>query len=143
YVDDDELDTVGSTTFGETIPLYRDHGPWDGLWEIGLQAGVFAVFDLEAPSGDLVNADYLGGGTFAYRKANFSTRLRLYGGGGVLLRREPEDIDRFSSQGGAELDLPVGLPIRPLLAVDVQNRQESDWNTDFSGRAGFELENFQ
>src|SRR6185503_13989857 len=50
YVDDDELDTVGSTTFGETIPLYRDHGPWDGLWEIGLQAGVFAVFDLESPS---------------------------------------------------------------------------------------------
>ena len=184
YIDDAELESVASTTFGETIPLYRDHGPWGGLWEIGLQAGVFAVFDLDAPSSDLVNADYLGGGTFAYRKANFSTSLRLfhqsshlgdefvlrettervnlsfeqadalfsydifdvlrlYAGGGALVRREPKDLDRWSTQGGAELDLPIGLPFRPLLAVDVQNRQESDWNTDVSARAGVEIENFQ
>ena len=184
YLDDDELENVGATSFGETIPIYRDNGPWNGIWEIGLQAGVFAIFDLDAPSGDLVNADYLGGGTFAFRKANFSTSLRLfhqsshlgdefvlretterinlsfeqadalfsydifdvlrlYAGGGGLLRREPRDLDRWSTQTGAELEIPTGLAIRPVLAVDVQNRQESDWNTDFSGRAGFELEGFQ
>lgn len=183
YVDDEELDNIGSTTFGETIPVYRDHGPFGGVWEVGLQAGVFAVFDLDAPSSDLVNADYLGGGTLAYRKANFSTELRLYhqsshlgdefvlrnetervnlsfeqadalfsydifdvlrlyAGGGGLIRRQPKDLDRWSTQGGAELDIPVGLPIRPSLAVDVQNRQETDWKADVSARAGFEVENF-
>ena len=39
--------------------------------------------------------------------------------------------------------MPIGLPLRPLFAVDVQNRQESDWNTDVSARAGIEIENFQ
>ena len=175
------LDNVGTTSFGETIPLYRDAGPFDGLWELGLQAGVFAVFDLDAPSSDLVNADYLGGATLAYRLGAFSLIqrifhqsshlgdeyllrtdtdrvnlsyeqadlrlsydvldvLRLYAGGGAILRRQPSDLDRWSSQYGAEIDLPVGWPLRPVAAVDVQHREETDWNTDLSVRAGFELE---
>jgi hypothetical protein len=29
---------VASTTFGETISLYRNRGPFDGMWEVGLTA---------------------------------------------------------------------------------------------------------
>lgn len=175
------LDNVGTTSFGETIPLYRDLGPLGGLWELGLQAGVFAVFDLDAPSSDLVNADYLGGATLAYRLGAFSLIqrifhqsshlgdeyllrtdtdrvnlsyeqadlrlsydvldvIRLYGGGGAIFRRQPSDLDRWSAQYGAEIDVPLGWPLRPVAAVDLQHREETDWNTDVSIRAGFEIE---
>src|SRR5918993_1159836 len=47
----------GAVSFGETITGYRTRlGP--GYWEAGVQAGVFAVFDLAAQSKDLINADY-------------------------------------------------------------------------------------
>jgi len=69
--------------------------------------------------------------------------LRLYGGGGVLLRREPEDLDRASLQAGVELTSPRawadGL-LRPIFALDVQSRQESDWDLDLSARLGLQIE---
>jgi hypothetical protein len=69
--------------------------------------------------------------------------LRLYGGGGVLLRREPGDLDRISFQGGTELLSPRtwadGL-LRPFFAVDVQSRQENGWNPDVSARLGLQIE---
>lgn len=59
YVDDDRLTNVGAVSFGETFGLYG----WEshqipGRWELGFQAGVFAIFDLDAESKDLINADY-------------------------------------------------------------------------------------
>ncbi len=69
--------------------------------------------------------------------------LRLYGGGGVLLRRDPSDLERPMAQGGLELVSPtayLGGAARPLLAVDVQGREESGWEPAVSVRAGVQLE---
>ena len=41
YLNDDELKNVGATSFGETLPLYRGGGPFDGEWEFGIQAFQF------------------------------------------------------------------------------------------------------
>src|SRR2546429_8496104 len=49
-----------------------------GWWEVGVQAGVFAVFDLDAFSKDLVNADYLVAFPLSYRYADFSAMLRVF-----------------------------------------------------------------
>ncbi|MHA7836229.1 MAG: DUF1207 domain-containing protein [bacterium] len=68
--------------------------------------------------------------------------LRLYGGGGLLVHREPR-IDRGITQVGLELTGPVahaGGYLRPIAAVDVQHREESDWKTDLSVRAGVQVE---
>jgi len=68
--------------------------------------------------------------------------LRLYGGGGLLLHREP-NLDRGLLQSGIELTSPVAYVsgyLRPVLAVDVQNREESNWRADLSLRAGVQLE---
>jgi Protein of unknown function (DUF1207) len=54
----DDATNVGSATFGETIALYRARIPSAGFGEIGFQAGVFSIFDLDAPSSDLVNTDF-------------------------------------------------------------------------------------
>jgi uncharacterized protein DUF1207 len=77
YIDDRQLKDVGAVSFGESFTLYRNKlGPlW---WEVGVQAGVFSVFDLDAASGDLVNADYLVGIPLSARYEDWSAMLRLY-----------------------------------------------------------------
>jgi hypothetical protein len=49
YLDDAELKNVAAVSFGETISLYRSHAPFGGLWEVGFQAGIFSIFDLDGP----------------------------------------------------------------------------------------------
>lgn len=78
YLDDDELDRVGSATFGESFSLLRSPERAWGQWELGFQAGVFSVFDLEAESSDLVNSDFLVGLTATHHLGDFTSMLRLY-----------------------------------------------------------------
>jgi len=77
-LDDKELGSASTANFGETLALYRNQAPFDGQWEFGIQGGVFSLFDLEAESKDLINADYLGGIFASYRTHDFSTILRVF-----------------------------------------------------------------
>jgi hypothetical protein len=78
YLDDAELKNVAAISFGETISLYRSHAPFGGLWEVGFQAGIFSIFDLDGPSFDLINTDFMGGVTTSYRLKEFSTIFRIF-----------------------------------------------------------------
>lgn len=185
YLDDDEIGNVGAVSFGESFGLFQGDGPWGGRWELGFQAAVFAIFDLDAESKDLVNADYFVGIPVSYRAGEFSAMARLYhqsshlgdefllrnrvdrvnlsyeavdlklsydlpegfrvyGGGQSLLSREPDELDSWSGQVGAEWLSPDAWwngALRPLAALDVQSREESDWELDVSFRGGVQLEN--
>jgi hypothetical protein len=77
YLDDRQLGSVAAVSVGGTLPLFRQK-LGRGWWETGLQAGVFALFDAEAPSSDLVNADYLIAGFIGYRYDRYSAIARLY-----------------------------------------------------------------
>jgi Protein of unknown function (DUF1207) len=77
YIDDRQLGSVAAVSFGETLTLFREKAG-RGWWETGLQAGVFAVFDIEAPSMDLVNADYMIAAFLGYRYDRFSAIGRLF-----------------------------------------------------------------
>jgi hypothetical protein len=140
------------SAWGTPIAIYEGNFPGKARWQIGVDAAVFAIFDLDAPSSDLVNADYWLGLPLSYRKNSFSTMLRLYhqsshlgdefllrnrvdrvnvsyegvdlrlsydlfkkivrlyAGGGYILRREPDDLERLSAQGGVEDPFPLGIP---------------------------------
>jgi uncharacterized protein DUF1207 len=183
YIDDKRLNNVAAVSFGETLTFYRDtYGPvW---WSLALQAGVFAVFDLDAQSMDLVNADYFVAPALSARYGQLSALarifhqsshlgdefllanrinrlnlsfegldlklsydfygdvLRVYGGGGYLFDRDPTELKPGALQWGLEFRSPwpgEGARVRPIAAVDVQNRQENDWQSDVSVRAGVEL----
>ena len=58
YLGDRDFRHVGAVSFGETIPIFRGDAFAASQWEAGIQAGVFAVFQMDQPSKDLVNADY-------------------------------------------------------------------------------------
>lgn len=77
YFNDRQLGSVAAVSFGESFALYRDK-LGAGWWEAGMQAAVFAFFDLDAPSMDLINADYMVAATVAYRHDKFSALGRLF-----------------------------------------------------------------
>jgi len=186
HLNNDRLDAVGSATFGETFSIYRIGGPWGSLMEVGLHAGVFSIFNMDADSKDLINADYIVALPFSIKKNNFSAMVkifhqsshlgdeyllsnleeerinlsyegvdgllsynlpygfRLYGGGGYLFDREPSEMEPWIAQGGVEFNSPGAWwngALRPVAAVDVQSREESDWEADVSLRAGVQFEN--
>lgn len=78
YMQNEQLDGVGSATFGETFSFYRFAGPWTSQMEVGLQAGVFSIFDMNSDSHDLVNADYFVALPLSFKKDNFSAMSRVF-----------------------------------------------------------------
>jgi hypothetical protein len=70
---------LGAIGIADGIALVRVGGPRPGEGvQLGVEAGVFAQFDLGAPSDDLVNADYVVGFPLTFRVRDFSGRFRVY-----------------------------------------------------------------
>ncbi len=90
--------SIAAVGFGENFGIVR-HGsnPKKG-WQLGLSAAVFAQFDLESESSDLMNADYVIGVPVTWRHDDWSGRVRVYHqsshlGDEFLLRAQPERIN--------------------------------------------------
>lgn len=73
--------------------------------------------------------------------------LRVYGGGEMLFRREPEDLERYVAHGGLEFRpvariIPFGSlgGFRFVAAGDVKSSEEQDWKPAISARAGLEYD---
>ncbi|MFI3118565.1 MAG: DUF1207 domain-containing protein [Methylococcaceae bacterium] len=70
---------IASVSFGETIPFYRSNfGKSSVQWEAGIQAGVFSDFNLDAPSSDLINTDFVVSAYSSLRAGRFSSFGRVY-----------------------------------------------------------------
>jgi hypothetical protein len=172
---------IGSVGFGENFGLFGRRNGCDG-WQVGILAGVFAQFNLDAPSTDLINADYVVGIPLSWRSGLLSTRVRLYhqsshlgdefvlgnpgfhrvnfsfeevetivsldtpggwgriyGGGGYMLQREPNFLDRLRVQWGVELRGPAfhwtgleravtgSLAMTPVFGADFKGFEELNW----------------
>ena len=69
---------AGSVAFGEYFGLAAGFLGKKGSSQVGIQGAVFALFNLDGPSNDLVNADYWIGLPITYRRGRDSYLLRLY-----------------------------------------------------------------
>ena len=188
YLGDRNFASAAAFSFGETFPLYRARAGQRAHWEIGLQAGVFSIFDLDSESFDLINADFFVAAFAGYRLGHLATLgrffhqsshlgdelllrrvrpdrinvsyegldlkvaydlpygLRTYVGGGYLIDPEPSDLKSGSTQVGIEFRSPWVLAngmLRPVAALDIQNREENDWGADLSLRAGVQFDNLR
>ena len=189
--DDGEDMDVGSVGISDAFGLLRVGGskPGNGF-QVSIQGSVFAQFDLNTSTYDLVNADYLVGIPITMRSSAFSMRIRLYhqsshlgdefllrennptfkrenisyeaaemivsldggplrvyGGGEYLLRRDPEDLERYVAHGGVELRPARRLVrfgtvagVRFVAAGDLKASEEQDWKPAVSVRTGFEFD---
>jgi opacity protein-like surface antigen len=180
------LDHVFAGNFGETFSLYRDKAPFGGEWDLGIQAGVFSIFDISSASIDLVNADYRVGAVSSYRNGRFSafarvyhqsshlgdefllgdpgfprvnlsyeevdaklsyelfSWLRVYGGGGVIFHRFPQNLGVGTTQWGVELTSTRtywGGRLRPVAYADFQCNERTNWEINRSILAGIQFEN--
>lgn len=70
---------AASVGYGENFGLSRWPGekPGDG-WQLNFAGGIFAQFNLDAPSSDLINADYTIGFSLTHRRGPYSARARLF-----------------------------------------------------------------
>lgn len=74
----DGLGRVWAGNFGGGLPLLGWDGRRGGQWQWGAQAAVFTLWDMGTLSNDHLNADYLVGFPFFYRRGRFSAMARLY-----------------------------------------------------------------
>jgi len=144
YLDDLEFANVGAVDAGASIAVVQKKQGRRGGWEVGIQGGVFAIFDFDAPSSDLVNADYLGGITFVYAFDSFSILTRVmhqssHLGDEYLLGNEVERVN-FSFE---ELNLLLSYdPLEWLRAYGgtaVMLRREPSSLDRWSFQGGVEL----
>jgi hypothetical protein len=118
YIDDDELTHVAAPNFGELFPLVRYAPEYGGAWEMGIQAGVFAIFDLASDSFDLINADYRVAVPFTYARSFYALMARVFHqsshlGDEFLLRDEVGRVN-LSYEGFdvlLSMDLPYGFRV--------------------------------
>ena len=73
---------------------------------------------------------------------DFTPELRAYGGAGYIVRREPRSLDPWSLQLGFEYRSAwrAWQLLRPVGAIDLQGREEHDWQPALSLRAGAQLD---
>ena len=111
---------LGSVGIGDEFGLLRVGGPKPGDgFQMSLAGSVFAQFDLDSSSYDLVNADYIIGLPITFRRQSFSTRFRLYhqsshlGDEFLLRENNPKFVRENISFEAAELILSLdGGPFR-------------------------------
>ena len=145
---DDEKDAqVGSVGISDAFGLLRVGGsrPGDGF-QISITGSVFAQFDLDVSSYDLINADYIIGIPITIRRGVFSTRLKLYHqsshlGDEFLLRENNPDFRRENiSFEGAEMLLSLdGGPLRLYGGGEYLLRREPADLERYVAHGGLEL----
>lgn len=90
---------MASVAYGENFGLYRKLGKreGDGI-QVGMDGALFAQFDLDSVSMDLINADYTVGIPVTWRKGDTSLRFRFYHqsshlGDEFILNYQPERVN--------------------------------------------------
>lgn len=143
HVIDGNFETIGAASFGLTAPLYG----WRTdrtTWQIGIQGGVFSIFDLDVPSRDLLNTDYLVALPLHARRGRLAGQLRLLHESSHLGDEfmEHADVDR-ENVSFEEVDLLASYDLTPAWRVYagggavVQSR--TDLVGDFSAQLGGEF----
>jgi hypothetical protein len=71
--------TAGVVAFGDTFGLGRwSRADGSAAWQFNIDGAVFAQFDMDSFSEDLLNADYMVGLGATYRRDRSAVRLRFY-----------------------------------------------------------------
>ena len=158
---DPDVQTAAAVGFGESFGLYRwalgaENGKGgQALVQLGLQFGVFGLFDMAAASYDLINADYFIGPSLSIRDAEkrSAAMLRLYHqsshlGDEYLLRCQSIRDSRLNvSYEAVNLLLSHTIPLGPEQDVDGERlrfygggqyilHRDPKWLQRWSGQAG-------
>ena len=138
---------LGSVGISDAFGLLRVGGPKPGDgFQISLAGSVFAQFDLDSSSYDLVNADYIIGIPMTFRRQAFSMRFRLYhqsshlGDEFLLRENNPKFVRENISFEAAEMILSLdGGPFRIYGGGEYLLRREPKDLERYVAHGGVEL----
>ena len=78
YRDQEDHDfKAAEVSFGDSLPIKNFELSPDSTLQLTFDGVIYSLYDLDTESYDLVNSDYLVGFSSAYRRGDFSTRLRI------------------------------------------------------------------
>lgn len=124
--------TIASVGLGDSFGIVRWGGPHpnEGV-QLDVIGSIFAQFDLGAASNDLINADYLIGLPFTFRRSGFSTRVKVYHqsshlGDEYLLRGASIERDNLSFESIELLASQETGPLRVYAGGERVFRREPD-----------------
>lgn len=146
-LDEPDVDatTIGAIGLADAFGLMRWGGgaPGDGFL-LALEGAIFAQFDLDTPSADLINADYLIGVPLMWRRGGFSARIRLYHqsshlGDEYVLRGESIQRENLSFESLEAVISAEAGPVRVYGGGEHLFRREPDSVDRVLAHAGLEL----
>lgn len=126
------------------VPVTYRSGPWSGLVRLYHQSshlGDEFMLTEEGKKTKRINLSYEG--IDVLLSYNFDI-LRIYGGGGYIIHRDPSYIKRGKIQVGVEYysqSTFMNGQLRPLIGVDMKAEALSSWTPGISCKAGVQLEN--
>jgi hypothetical protein len=137
--------SIAAVGLGDSFGLLRVGGPnaGEGL-QLDVIGGIFAQFDLGAPSNDLINADYIIGLPLTFRRNGFSVRAKLYHqsshlGDEYLLRSEDIVRENLSFESVELLISQEVGALRAYVGGERIFRREPDLLPDSLFHTGVEL----
>jgi hypothetical protein len=121
------------------LPIFARYGDFSAMARFTHQSSHLGDEFLLRNRVDRINLSYEAiNAMLSYR---FFDAVRVYGGGGGIVRSDP-DLDPLFAQAGLEVTSPdplIGNILYPIAAFDFQSAEELDWDQNYSLRAGLEL----
>lgn len=65
-----------AATFGESLPFVGSRG--DERWQFGMHAAVFTIWDVKSETEELINADFIVGLPYTWRRGRWTGMFRLF-----------------------------------------------------------------
>ena len=126
------------------VPVTYRFGMWSGLarfYHVSSHLGDEFMLTPEGKKIKRINLSYEGIDLLLSR--NFDG-LRLYGGGGYIVHKEPSYVKPLKIQSGAEYysqNTYMNGRFRPLIGLDIKLEEQGRWYPGLSCKAGVQLEN--
>ncbi len=126
------------------VPFTYSSGPWSGLTRLYHQSshlGDEFMLTSEGKKTKRINLSYEG--IDVLLSYNFDM-IRVYGGGGYIINKDPSDLKPGKLQGGVEYyshSTFLNGQLRPIIGLDIKSEEFSNWTPGISCKAGVQLEN--
>jgi hypothetical protein len=128
-----------------SFPVTFQAGPWSAMARVYHQSSHLGDEFMLTPQGKnttRINLSFEGIDLFL--SYYHTTGVRLYGGAGYIIHKDPSDIKPLKIQGGTEYRAEntfLNGKLRPVTGLDIKAEQMARWTPGISFKTGLQIEN--